>query len=214
MRPTVAIVRLAVAACIVAAVVASGVDSVGSGRLTLFDFCTYFTTQVALVAVVSLVGTAVRLIRGSVPDDWIDRVRLAATTYLVVVAIGRAILAPPWQTTIGYPIAFINVFLNLAVCIYVVVDWILVPDRPALQLGSLGWLILYPLLWNALTFIRGIATGWTPYPLLDPTESPLHIFSFLAETCIGTLVAGALAIGISQVRHADGRGVTAGMPQA
>ena len=85
----------------------------------------------------------------------------------------------------------------------------LAPDRAPLELGSLRWLVLYPVLWNAMTVIRGIATGWTPYPLLDPTESPLRIILFLAATCVGTLVAGTLAIAASRLGRGGGTAVPA-----
>ena len=49
-------------------------------------------------------------------------------------------------------------------------DWIVDPptDRLSLRDGLL-WLV-FPLVWTALTLVRGAVDGWYPYPFLDPAN--------------------------------------------
>ena len=50
----------------------------------------------------------------------------------------------------------------------VALDWLLVPPTVRLELRQLYRLLVLPLSYLAYTLVRGGATGWYPYPFLNP----------------------------------------------
>ena len=55
--------------------------------------------------------------------------------------------------------------------IFLVIDWVLSIGRFPLRLRALWWALIFPLAWVAFSIVRGLATGWWPYPFLDPNGS-------------------------------------------
>ncbi len=205
MRALIVVVRLGMALATVVAVTVSAFAATSSGRLTAGDFAGYITTDTSLFAAVVLTASAVRTVRDSRPSPRFDRLRLAAVTYSAVALLGRGALGAPWEPTRGYPIPAVNVFLDLILFAYLAVDWIVVRDHSPSAWSDLWWLPTYPVAWIAITVIRGMDTGWSPYPLLDPTASPGKLAIFIVVLCVGTVLAGGLAIRISRRRDDQDR---------
>ncbi|CAB4908024.1 unannotated protein [freshwater metagenome] len=64
-----------------------------------------------------------------------------------------------------------NELLHVAAPILLVLDWVFSIGRFPLRLRALWWALIFPLAWVGFSIIRGLATGWWPYPFLDPTGS-------------------------------------------
>ena len=47
------------------------------------------------------------------------------------------------------------------------VVWLLAGPRPRVDRSTARWAFAWPLVWVAGTFVRGVATGWYPYPFID-----------------------------------------------
>lgn len=63
-----------------------------------------------------------------------------------------------------------NFLLHVAAPVLAVLAWLLCGPRPRVSWSTVGWSILYPVLWLVYTFIRGAVTGWFPYQFLDAGE--------------------------------------------
>ncbi|WP_309620738.1 Pr6Pr family membrane protein, partial [Salinibacterium sp.] len=85
---------------------------------------------------------------------------------------------------------------------FIALDWLLSPGRPALRWTGLRYVVIYPLAWVAFTMLRGAATGWFPYPFLEPSTGALSISVYVVG--IAGFIEGiaSLAIGWSRRRAA------------
>ena len=50
------------------------------------------------------------------------------------------------------------------------IDWLFATGRARLSWRWVWAAIAYPLAWCAFTLVRGAATGWFPYPFIDPNK--------------------------------------------
>jgi len=170
-----------------------------------FDFFGYFTNQTSLLTSLVLIGTGVTTLRGRRVPDWLSTVRGIAVACLVVVALVYNLLvpgtgsAPPWVSAV----------LHVAFPIVVVLDWVLVADRPSLPWRRL-WLVLpYPVVWLAVVLVRGVTDGWVPYGFLLPERGlpslVLHVVGLLAALLAsGALVWAASRLAVFSVADAAG----------
>ncbi|MCD5345330.1 Pr6Pr family membrane protein [Agromyces sp. S2-1-8] len=168
--------------------------SVGDG--SAFDFFGYFTNQTSLLTSVVLVGTGAIALRGRRVPDWLSTARGIAVACLVVVALVYNLLvpgtgsAPPW----------VSALLHLVFPVAVVLDWMLVADRPALPWRRL-WLVLpYPIAWLVVVLARGVTDGWVPYGFLLLERGLPSLVAHVVGLLAALLAAGALVWAASRLR--------------
>lgn len=157
------VLRLGVAAAILAALTWSGLIALADGEIA--RFLSYFTNQSGTAYAVLMLlgaGTAWRL-------RWWDDLRGAVAFAMVMTGIVyAAVVAPPEELT-RWDIGATGIVLHRLAPLAALLDWVLTPVRSApTRRRPLLWLV-YPVLYLALTWIRGARTGWYPYAFLDPT---------------------------------------------
>jgi polyferredoxin len=72
----------------------------------------------------------------------------------------------------------------------VVIDWILDPPSTDIRLRDVAAWLAFPIIWVALTLVRGAADHWYPYPFLDPANGGYRSVAYH----VGMIVAGFLVI--------------------
>jgi len=187
------------------AITAQTLDLGARGVLVPANFLSYFTIQSNLIAVaVFLIGAA----RWRTPTSatW-DLVRGQAVLVMTVTFVVFAVLLGGTDVDVALP--WVNSVVHQVMPIAVIADWLLDPPRSRIAfVTSLRWLV-YPLAWTAYTLVRGAATGWYPYPFLDPANGG---YGTVALYVVAILVFGAgLSAAIAWIGNALGarRGVTA-----
>jgi TRAP-type C4-dicarboxylate transport system permease small subunit len=78
------------------------------------------------------------------------------------------------------------------------------------------WLaVSFPLIWVGVTLLRGAATGWYPYPFLEPDgpNGVLGVVIYVAAISVFIIVLAALAVVINRVHTRGVRGVGQGRRQ-
>jgi len=206
----VAVLRLATAALGVTGVVAEyvnaviwwqhlGVQSIAGKTL---DFVLLFTIQSNLLAAAVFVVGAWRLLShrpgtGAASRAW-STLRLAATTYLVLTAVVHAVLLSG-PSRPGEDLPWADTLVHVVVPVLIVVDWVVSPDRARLGLGAVGRVLAYPIVWVAVTLLRGPVTGdqatgsatYYPYPFLDPAAA---INGYTTVGIMVAVLAGVVAV--------------------
>ncbi len=134
--------------------------------LRLARFVAYFTVQSNLLVLI----TSLQLSRRPDRDGQTWRVlRAAAVAGITVTGVVHFVLLRPLLDLDGWSNAA-DKLLHLAVPALAVAGWLMFGPRPRMTgrvvLAALGW----PLAWLALTLTVGAASGWYPYPFLDPAE--------------------------------------------
>ncbi|MFC9560855.1 Pr6Pr family membrane protein [Agromyces sp. NPDC056965] len=153
-----------------------------------FDFFGYFTNQTSLLTSIVLIVTGLLAVLGRPVPPWLSTVRGVATACLLVVAVVYNVLvpgtgsAPPW----------VSAALHIVFPLVVVLDWLLVGDRPPLPWRRL-WLVLpYPVVWLGVVLARGATDGWVPYGFLLPERGLLSLAAHIVGLLGAMLAAGAL----------------------
>lgn len=182
------VMRLAMAALLVAAIVAqlaaSASTSVELGRdvpTTIANFFSFFTILSNTLAAVVLAWAGIwyfaRGRRALVEPPALAMALAAVTTYMIITGIVyntllRSIVLPQGSQ----PIPWSNELLHLIGPLFLAVDLFVGPLRRALPWRAVWGIIAFPILWVVYTMIRGPlvtnpANGdpfWYPYPFLNP----------------------------------------------
>ncbi len=194
--PLRAAARLAVAAVVLLAVVATFLDTASRSAVNPFNFFGFFTVQSNIAAALVLLATAVLQLRGTAGPQWLVPVRAAATTYMLVVGVVYNLLLAGLAG--GVELAWANWVLHVAFPIYAVLDWVVTDDRRPLSYRVIRLILIYPLLWVLVVLVRGATDGWVPYPFLDPASGYASVLLYVTVIAAAFAGFGALVILISR----------------
>ncbi|MGD9960891.1 Pr6Pr family membrane protein [Nocardioides sp.] len=146
--------------------------------IRLGRFLSYFTIQSnALVAL-----TAVQLARNPQQDGHGWRVaRLCAIAGITVTGLVHFVLLRPLLHLEGWNWAA-DKLLHMVVPVLAVAGWGLFGPRPRITARTVGWALLWPIVWLGWTLMIGATTGWYPYPFLDVADKGV---GSVGAACLG-----------------------------
>ena len=123
----------------------------------------YFTIQ----ANVLVVAMAFTLVRNPARDGRVWRVfRLAAVVGITVTMIIHWFFLRPLLDLAGWSY-LCDKLLHVVVPLLAVLGWLFFGPRPRVTIRVVLLGLIWPAAWLAYTLIRGVATGWYPYPFLN-----------------------------------------------
>ncbi len=143
----------------------------------LFSF---FTVQSNVIAAGVLVWAAVRgLSRKDLDTRALATALAAASTYMIITGIVYNLVLRG-DGNAGIMMGWSNDIHHIVGPIFLLLDVFLAPGRRALPWRAVLAVLAYPLLWVAVTLVRGPflgnastgSTSWYPYPFLDPAVTP------------------------------------------
>jgi hypothetical protein len=131
-------------------------------------FFAYFTIQSNLIGVAAFATLVAR--PGAARPRSVELLRAGAAVYLTVTFF--VVIALLSNVDVGLQLVWVDAVLHKIFPIIVVADWLLDPPRTRLVPRDIGALIVYPLIWTALTMVRGAVdpAKWYPYPFLNPAD--------------------------------------------
>ncbi|HET6380533.1 MAG TPA: Pr6Pr family membrane protein [candidate division Zixibacteria bacterium] len=138
----------------------------GEGVFNPLNFFTFFTILSNLFAAAVLLEGGRRQLSGQapIPDLW----RGAAVVYMTVTYIVFAVLLRDAQEDLQTHVPWVDSVLHRVAPIVLMLDWVIEPPHaPITFRRALAWLG-FPVVWTALTMVRGAIDGRYPYPFLDP----------------------------------------------
>jgi hypothetical protein len=214
MRILFGILRVAIAAAVVAAVVGQLILSVSNWRaagladigVQIANFFSFFTIESNVLTVaVALIGAWLLFSKKGADPGWFLGLRLATVTYMTTTGIVYNLLLRGVELPQGTTLEWSNEVLHLIAPAYIVVDWLLAPGRRPIAWKRLWPVLIFPLVWGIYTLVRGPLTYdailkrnyWYPYPFLNPNTAPEGYFSVafyivLIAVVIGAVCAGAI----------------------
>lgn len=182
-----ALLRLAMAAVVVAAVLtqltvsmARTAESGGDVATVFANFFSFFTILSNVIAAVVLAWAATTSLRR--PERALTSLPLsaalaAASTFMIITGIVyNALLRGITLPQGAEPVPWSNEVLHLIGPVFLLLDLLVGPARRALRWRVAAVIVAFPLLWTAYTLIRGpLVTNptsgepfWYPYPFLNP----------------------------------------------
>lgn len=152
---------------------------------SLINFFSYFTNLSNLLAAAVLLITAgPRSVAGR-----LQSVRGLSTMNMAVVGIVFTLLLR--NEDLGSLQPWVNFVLHDLMPCAVVLDWLLQPPASRLGWHHLPAFLIFPAAYLAYTMIRGAATGWYPYPFLNPDR--VGGYGVVAAYAVGITVIFVLA---------------------
>ena len=199
-RRTFGALRLIAGAAVLTAVVTQIADQLAAAAFVPAQYFSYFTVQSSLVNVVVLfVGGWLALRRRRDPELF-TAVRMATVAYAgVTCVVYNALLRGlPVDGHVGP--SWPGELLHVWVPIFIVVEWLLAPGRATLGWGRIGSAVVYPLAWLAFTLVRGVLTGWYPYPFLNPDgpDGPVSVIAYVVAISAFIIGVAFVAVAISR----------------
>jgi hypothetical protein len=201
-RRVTGVLRIAAGLLVLAAITTQIVDLVVNDAFEPQEYFSYFTIQSSLVNIVVLAAGGLLAMRWRADPELFTAVRMTTVTYAVVTAVVYNLLLRGLPTDDFVGVQWPNEVTHVWIPIVIALDWVLSPGRAVLAWGRLWLAIGYPLLWLGFTLVRGVLTGWYPYPFLDPDgpNGPVSVIAYIVGITLFILAVACVAIGISRVR--------------
>lgn len=136
---------------------------VGTRLVRLFLFFTIDSNIVVLIVCLLLVADPLR------GGFWWEALRLNALVAITVTGVVYAALLAPNIHIGGWALATM-VGLHVVSPLGFVAAWLVMGPRPRLRLTTVPAAFVLPVIWIAVTFLRGAIVDWYPYPFLDVTQ--------------------------------------------
>lgn len=136
---------------------------------SVVNFFSFFTNLSNLLAAIVLLSGAFQLMAHRRPTARSDWFRCAAVSQMAVVGIVFAILLH--DVDLGSLRPWVNTVLHTVMPIAVVLEWWWIPPQNKLNHQQLLQVLIFPVMYVTYTLIRGAATGWYPYPFLNPENA-------------------------------------------
>lgn len=198
-RRAVGTLRLIAGATLVVALVFQITEKAVNNDLIADQYFSYFTILATILAIGVLIVGGVLALRHPVDTVAYTVARMSVTTYAVVTALvynvllrgipDEGFIVSPWPGEI----------MHVWIPLFLLLDWLFSPGRPALRWTGLRIVVIFPLVWIAFTLVRGAITGWFPYPFLEPSSGILSIALYILG--IAALIVGLASLAIAWSRR-------------
>jgi hypothetical protein len=203
-RPIVAVLRLAAGLALLTTIVIQITDRVVNNAFDPWEYFSYFTIESSLINIVVFVVGGFMALRLATDTTLYTTIRMSALTYAVVTAgvYNLLLRGLPYSGTFE-GLQWPNEVIHVWVPIFLLLDWLFSPGRPALPWKSLRVVVVFPVAWLLYTLMRGAASGGEiyPYPFLDPAGAG---WGSVVAYIVG-LTAFLVAIGALAVTHGRAR---------
>jgi hypothetical protein len=176
------------------------------GGLVPNEYFVYFTVDTTMAAIVLLALTGVSMVREPRDAVLLTSAALAVVPLAMVTGVvyNLTLRGRPTEAYLG--MAWENEVLHVAMPLFLTLDWFVLRlfdrGRPALPWSALGVALVFPVLWVAVTFTRGLLTGWYPYPFLEPEAGIAVNAGYIGGISVFVVAVTALGILISRFRAA------------
>jgi hypothetical protein len=217
------VLRLAMAAVIVTAIVAQLSLSVGRAIGNGHDVVTVIANFFSFFTILSNAATAIILTwaaiwyftrgtRASAEPRGLAIALASVTTYMIVTGLVYNTLLRGIELPQGSePIPWSNETLHVVAPIFLLLDLFLGPLRRKLNWSAVLLIAVFPILWAVYTLVRGpLVTNpisgnpyWYPYPFMDPhnfDNGYLGVAVYIVGIAIAILAAGCLVVWIGRRR--------------
>lgn len=195
------LLRLVAALAALAAIVTQIADRVINDAFVPEWYFAYFTVLSSLISVVVLAVGAVLAFRWRDDPELYTAVRMCAVVYAAVTCVvyNALLRGLPDEGFVG--LAWPGEILHVWVSIFLIVEWIVAPGRAVLGWERVWNAVWFPLLWLGSTLVRGVLTGWYPYPFLEPDApaGPVSVLAYIVAIAAFIIGGAALAIAVSRV---------------
>jgi len=168
-------------------------------------YFSYFTIQTSLINIAVLLLTGLHGLRSARDYRHWTAIRAHIVSYAVITGVVYNLLLRNIPAEPGMPVLqqWPNDITHVWIPLYLVLDWLVNPERSYLSWKALSAGIIFPVFWLGFALVRGQLTGWYPYSFINPAgelgvPGQLAHVGVMGLIIILTLVATGL---INRIHH-------------
>jgi hypothetical protein len=200
-RRIVGALRLVAALALAFALSFQIVEKALNNDLVPIEYFSFFTVETSIIAIVLLLVGGV-LALGVVFDPiGYTTLRMCLLAYEVVTSVVYNVMLRGLPDEGFVASAWPGEIMHVWIPIFLVLDWLFSPGRPALGWTGLRIVVIFPIAWLAYTMVRGAVTGWYPYPFLEPSTGVVSVLAYVLGITVFVLTLASLAIAYSRWRR-------------
>ncbi len=171
------------------------------------NFFSYFTNLANIFAAVVLIAGGLGAAARREPSALHDVLRGGAAVGMIVVGIVFAALLR--NVDLGQLLPWVNAVLHYVMPVAVAVEWLFEPPRTTLGVRQVRLWLAFPFLYLVYILGRGAATGWYPYPFLNPTTVGGYgpVTAYVVAIVVVFVAVGFVVAAVGNMRRR--RGATA-----
>lgn len=179
--------------------------AIGGGLIPSHYFL-FFTVDSTIIEIVVLALAGLSALRREVDSSAITVVAMAVVPYAVITCAVYNLLLRGGTSTTYTGQDWHNEVVHVAGPIYLALDWFVLrladAGRPRLRFASIGWVLVFPLVWLAVTLVRGGIDAYYPYPFLDPAGSGgvAGVVEYIVGLALAMVALGLLGILVTRAR--------------
>jgi len=199
-RRIVGVLRIALAVLVMAAIITQITDQLLNDAFEPTRYFGFFTIQSSLMNVVVLFVGGVLALRVAAEPELLARVRMSTLAYAVITGVvyNALLRGLPADGFVG--LSWPNEVLHVWAPVFILLDWLFAPGRPALAWNRIWFAMIYPILWLVYALLRGTFTDWWTYPFLNPNEPSGWPGVLIYIVVIAVVIIGISAAAISVSR--------------
>lgn len=165
--------KIAFAGLAIAAMGYEIVSLISKNEFSVVNYFSQFTTLTNLLASILFITSAVYLSKNKTSQK-LEFLRGASTVYLLTTGIAFGLLLANLIDNVTLStIPWSNVALHYIMPAAIMLDWFFNQPTKFITLRSASTWLVFPVAYLIYTVIRGFATGYYPYPFLDPDVTSL-----------------------------------------
>lgn len=207
------IISIVAGLIVLGALITQITDQLSVGRFEPTEYFAYFTIQTAMINIVVMIAGGIMAFATERDTRLYTAIRASIFSYAIVTGVVYNLLLRDIPNDDGYvgPV-WPNESLHVWIPIYIALDWLLTPGRVRIAWSTVWLAVSYPLIWVGVTMLRGSATGWYPYPFLEPDgpNGVMGVVTYVVAIAAFIIVLAALAVVINRVHTRGVRGVSHG----
>jgi hypothetical protein len=194
------VLRIALAVLVMAAIITQITDQLLNDAFEPTRYFGFFTIQSSLMNVVVLFVGGVLALRVAAEPELLARVRMSTLAYAVITGVvyNALLRGLPADGFVG--LSWPNEVLHVWAPVFILLDWLFAPGRPALAWNRIWFAMIYPILWLVYALLRGTFTDWWTYPFLNPNEPSGWPGVLIYIVVIAVVIIGISAAAISVSR--------------
>jgi hypothetical protein len=198
-RTTFGIVRLALAAVCIVALVSRCIWGLGSVTFNAANFFAYLTIQSNIAFAVIAVLAGVSALRRTTDPKWMTTARAVVLSCTVTAGIVFGILIQQaGERSFRIDVPWSDQVLHFWLPAVAILEFLFAPGRGPAPWRTIPVVLGYPIVWGLATLWRGSVVGWYPYFFLNPALADgigeFALFSGLALLLFAGLAAGFVAL--------------------
>jgi hypothetical protein len=198
-RTACGLARLAAALICVVALISRFIWGLGTATFTPWNFFAYLTIQSNIAFVVVATFSGLRDLTTAEDPPWLATMRSIVLSWTVTAGLVFAvIIQQAGARGFRIDVPWSDLLLHFWLPAFALLDWVFAPGRGRGLWRALPIVLVYPVLWGAVTLVRGSFVGWYPYFFLDPAQvsglGEFSLFCGLALAVFSIVATGVLLL--------------------